>query len=407
MTAYLVAGLAFGDEGKGSITDALIRRTGANLIIRYNGGSQAAHNVITPDNTHHTFAQFGSGMFVPGVRTYLSRFMLVDLSTMLVEAEDLATKGLHSATRRVYIDHRAFVITYYHKILNKLRELARESNRHGSTGMGIGVTREMSLIWPYKVPTVGDCLDKDITKDKLDFVRDRVSEEAFKLFPDSNRNKKVEEQLRYLELKSFDWIWDRYQKILSQVNVVIEPPLVNTGIVFEGAQGMLLDEKFGFQPHTTWTDITFNNAITILKEMGYSSPIHRIGVVRSYYTRHGDGPFPSEDSFLRQLEFMAEKHNKFEEYTGDFRIGNFDIPLLMKALRDIGGVDYLAINHMDIAAKLSSIPVRLSKKHETLVPYHHFIDMVAEISNTPVNIIGHGPSAIHKDFKESVCSSSL
>ena len=72
-TVVLLAGLGFGDEGKGTVTDYLVRTHSAKMVVRYNGGAQAAHNVVLPDGRHHTFAQFGSGTFVPGVRTHLSR----------------------------------------------------------------------------------------------------------------------------------------------------------------------------------------------------------------------------------------------------------------------------------------------------------------------------------------------
>ena len=83
--AILVAGLGFGDEGKGSIVDALVRKHGAHTVVRYNGGAQAAHNVVDLDGRHHTFSQFGSGTFVPGTRTFLSRFMVVNPLGMLIE----------------------------------------------------------------------------------------------------------------------------------------------------------------------------------------------------------------------------------------------------------------------------------------------------------------------------------
>src|SRR5215210_5965423 len=92
--AILIADLGYGGAGKGSIVDYLTRTTGAHTVIRYNGGAQAAHNVITPDGRHHTFAQFGSGTFVPGTRTHLSRYMLVDLLALLAEAEHLRAVGV-------------------------------------------------------------------------------------------------------------------------------------------------------------------------------------------------------------------------------------------------------------------------------------------------------------------------
>ncbi len=95
--AFIVIGLAYGDCGKGTIVDYLTRRHAAHTIIRFNGGAQAAHNVITPDDRHHTFAQFGSGLFVPGVRVYLSRFMLVEPYALFNEEAHLRGLGVYDA----------------------------------------------------------------------------------------------------------------------------------------------------------------------------------------------------------------------------------------------------------------------------------------------------------------------
>lgn len=87
--AFLVAGLGFGDCGKGSIVDALVRAYNSDLVVRYNGGAQCGHNVVTKYGQHHTFAQFGSGTFVEGCRTYLSRFVLINPVSMMNEEKAL------------------------------------------------------------------------------------------------------------------------------------------------------------------------------------------------------------------------------------------------------------------------------------------------------------------------------
>src|SRR4051812_21915989 len=90
MPAYLVQGMSLGDEGKGSVVDALVRLVNSDLVVRFNGGAQAAHNVITPEAQHHTFSQFGSGSFVPGVRTFLSKFVLINPISMTIEEKELS-----------------------------------------------------------------------------------------------------------------------------------------------------------------------------------------------------------------------------------------------------------------------------------------------------------------------------
>src|SRR5712664_3469074 len=102
--AIIVAGMAYGDEAKGATVDFLCRDLGAGLIIRYNGGHQAAHNVVTPEGKHHTFSQFGSGSFISGVRTHLSHFMLINPIAMLEEEEHLQSLGIHDMWDRTTVD---------------------------------------------------------------------------------------------------------------------------------------------------------------------------------------------------------------------------------------------------------------------------------------------------------------
>src|SRR5262249_276861 len=115
----LVAGLGFGDEGKGSIVDFLVRKTGARMVVRYNGGAQAAHNVIANDGgreRHHTFAQFGSGTLA-GADTLLSRFVHVNPLSLFSEARHLSTLGIHDPLSRVHIERGAHVTTPFHVAL--------------------------------------------------------------------------------------------------------------------------------------------------------------------------------------------------------------------------------------------------------------------------------------------------
>src|SRR5688572_1634241 len=137
---FLTVDLGFGDAGKGSIVDFLTRANEAHTVVRYNGGAQAGHRVVTagPRPREHVFAQFGSGTLA-GAATHLSRFMLIDPPAMLEEAGHLARLGV-DALERTTIDAGAPVITPFQRAVNRLRELARGDARHGSCGMGIGET---------------------------------------------------------------------------------------------------------------------------------------------------------------------------------------------------------------------------------------------------------------------------
>ena len=332
---YIVCGLGFGDEGKGSVVDYLCRPRRpdpARTVIRFNGGAQAAHNVLAADGRHHTFAQFGSGSFAPGVRTHLSRFVLVDPLALAAEAGHLASAGVPDALDRLTVDRDALLVTPYHQAANRAREAARGQDRHGSCGMGIGETARYALAWPGDAPRVADCAAPRMLARSLGRLRDRLRDE---LGPFGG--------------PSVDLLCDAYRAFADRVPLVdggYLRRLLNAGpAVFEGAQGVLLDEWRGFHPYTTWSTTTFANAETLLAEAGETAV--RLGVVRCYLTRHGPGPFVTEDP---TLEF-PEPHNGTGTWQGAFRTGHPDAVALRYAAEVAGGVDGVALTHLDVAAR--------------------------------------------------------
>lgn len=371
-TAYLIAGLAYGDEGKGATVDFLTRMSKSGLIIRYNGGPQAAHNVITPDGRHHTFSQFGSGMFVPDVKTHLSRFMLINPLNMMCENEHLQQVGITDALNRITVERECVVITPYQILANRILEMSRAEGRHGSCGQGIGETRSDHLTYGEQVLFAGDLWDPKKTRDKLEFLRE------------VNRNKVRATGITMLyngnniliEKDSSKWLADEYSR--WPVSVQGQPYLKyeierHDVVIFEGAQGMMIDETHGEAPYNTWTDCTFNNAETLLKECEYEGDVVKIGVVRSYYTRHGVGPFPTEDE---SIKVPIELHNGTNEYQGSFRKGRFDGKAFLYALEKIGDVDYAAVNHLDYMKDKS----------------------IKTIAGVPIGICGYGPTAKDRRF---------
>jgi adenylosuccinate synthase len=122
-------------------------------------------------------------------------------------------------------------------------------------------------------------------------------------------------------------------------------------VIFEGAQGVLLDEWLGFHPHTTWSTTTTANADAMIAETGRTGPVERIGVVRAYATRHGQGPFPTEDAAL--TEQLRDTHNTDTGPQGSFRVGWFDVPLTKYALSACPGITSLAVTCLD---RLANVP---------------------------------------------------
>lgn len=347
----ILAGLGFGDEGKGSLVDHYARTTNVGdassvLVVRYNGGSQAAHNVVTPKGQHHTFAQFGSAALAGGA-THLSRFMLVNPLFMDNEAKHLQQLGIDDPYERVTIEADALITNVYHVAANRLRELLRGENRHGSCGMGIGETVADSIDHPGKALRVQDLTDRHTLREKLQFSLD-LKREEFRDAPSE-----ILEKAAFREL--VDFYLDRYLAFGDRLRDRIVGPTYlrdrlqeDRTVIFEGAQGVLLDQDHGFHPHTTWSDTTFCNAFELLG--AHAQSVRCVGVLRAYHTRHGAGPLPSEFNpglVHGDLSIFSGEHNCHNEWQQGFRVGHFDMALAKYALKVIGGVDELVLTNLD------------------------------------------------------------
>ena len=332
----VVVDLGFGDAGKGATVDRLCRAMGATTVVRFNGGAQAAHNVVADDGRHHTFAQFGSGGLVPGVRTHLSRFVLVDPLALAAEARHLTELGVPDPFGTLTVDRRALLTTPYHAAANRLREQARGSGRHGSCGMGIGETAAYALAHPEDAPTAGDCAVPTRLLGRLSLLRDRLAAQLD--VPAERLGPPVEDCLPvYRAFAQVVRLTD--EGFLGRV-------LRRERVVFEGAQGVLLDEWHGFHPYNTWSTTTFANAAALLDESGAAADdVLRLGVVRACTTRHGPGPLVTEDPALDAQ--LPEPHNTTGPWQGPFRRGHFDAVAHRYALRACGGADALAVTHLD------------------------------------------------------------
>jgi adenylosuccinate synthase len=130
-------------------------------------------------------------------------------------------------------------------------------------------------------------------------------------------------------------------------------------LIFEGAQGALLDSNYGFWPHVTRTDTTFNNAEKLLH--GSAVRMTRLGVLRAYATRHGAGPFPSENAWLTKR--LPDKHNRGDEWQGAFRVGWPDLLATRYALKVCGGADSLAITNLDRLYDLERLKVAVAYQY--------------------------------------------
>lgn len=341
MNHVMVVDLGYGDAGKGTVVDWLCATRPVHTVIRFNGGAQAAHNVVLPDGRHHTFAQFGSGTFHPGVRTHLSRHVVVDPLALVVEADHLASVGVPDAFDRLTVDGEALLATPYHRAANRARELARGADRHGSCGLGVGEAVTYGLTHPDSAPRVVDCRRPAVLRRRLTELRDWLTAE-----------------LGPLDAPPVEDCLPAYAAFADRVAIVDRSFLAGVlragTCVFEGAQGVLLDEWHGFHPYTTWSTTTFANAEALLAEAGLAGTARRLGVLRVVTTRHGPGPLVTEDPTLS----LVDPRNPTNPWQGRFRFGHFDAVAHWYALAVAGGVDGLALTHLDLAES-GSVGTRL------------------------------------------------
>jgi adenylosuccinate synthase len=357
-TAYVVVDLGFGDAGKGAAVDFLVRDRGAGLVVRFHGGAQAGHRVVLRDGRSHVFSQVGAGTFVPGVRTHLADGFVLHPLALKVELAHLAAAGVHDVLSRLTIDERALVITPFHQAMGRLVELARGKHRHGTVGIGFGDAVRDALEGSSDVIRARALRDEDLVR-RLASVQERKRAAARALaleglaaaLPELALLEDVEAPTRIADA------WRDFARSLSIVDgdrlgaLLEESPAV----VLEGAQGVLLDETWGFHPHTTWSDCTFGRAHRALAEHDFSGAVHRLGVVRSYATRHGAGPFPSEDYAYGAR--LVDAANDGHSLQGAFRQGPLDLVLLRYALEVTRGADALVVNCLDRLAALPAVEI--------------------------------------------------
>lgn len=358
-STHIVIDLGFGDAGKGTMVDALARRADMpGLVVRHNGGAQAVHNVITPDGRQHAFSQFGAASLIPGWRTLLSRFMLLQPLGLLPEAKHLEQLGMRDILSRLLIDREALVITPFHQAANRLHEYARHGARHGSCGMGIGETMSHSLLAPEEAVHASDLLDRSILKHKFEIIRARkMNELCLELAEFADTTEAAKDVRIFQDSAVLERMVQAYHAIGLQLQIIgrerVEQELREAShLIFEGAQGVLLDEWHGFHPHTTWSTTTSLNAERLLAETGREGSVETIGVLRAYSTRHGEGPFVTHSPKLSEL--IPEMHNRSDGWQGNFRVGWLDLVLTRYALEVCPSVSSLAITNLDRLASFNA-----------------------------------------------------
>ncbi len=338
--AVIVQGLGFGDEGKGATVDFLVRELSAELVVRYCGGSQAAHNVVLPDGRCHTFSQFGAGTLA-GAATYLGEQVIIDLQAMHREATHLEELTGRDPFLRLAVHPRALVTTPYHRELNRLRELARGDGRHGSCGHGIGETRHYWLKHGRDAIFAADLKTPGTLAGKLELLRQRALQEVQDFV--QRVPKKAQGRVAVFMEPALT-VARRLRALGAPFALQGRAPACRTA-VFEGAQGVLLDEWRGFHPHTTWSTVTLHHALGMVEAAG-AEEVCTLGLTRAYQTRHGAGPLPTWDADLDAR--LSDPGNPPNPWQGALRHGWLDLVLLRYAAKAAGGpLDGLVLGGLD------------------------------------------------------------
>jgi len=349
-----VAGLGLGDEGKGATVDALVRAFARTVVVRHGGGPQAAHHVVRDDGVVHCFAQFGAGTLVPGVRTFLGPHMLVEPLGLVREADALAAIGVPDALDRLTIAAACPLVTPFHRLFGRIQELSRGPARHGSCGLGVGAAYVDAR--NPAVPTLRfhELHDRGALHRKLRLIQLIKLDLAEQL---AHTHPSIAPLLA--ELARPDLVADlipAYTALAARVttddgallrSVLRDSP---QSVVFEGAQGLLLDADRGFWPHVSPGAPGFDHALALLRDADAPPPL-RLGVLRAYATRHGPGPLVSEDLALTAR--LPELHNHSGAWQGPMRVGWFDLVATRHALALAGSVDGLALTCLDRLAGLT------------------------------------------------------
>lgn len=354
MSALVVLGTQWGDEGKGKVVHYLSKK--ADYIVRYQGGNNAGHTIIF-ENKPFVLHLIPSGVLLPHKKCFIANGVVVDPLGLYEEAKLLASKKVH-IKGRLFISESAHVILPYHKYLDILREQGKI--RIGTTRRGIGPA------YADKVTRLGirvvDYLEKDVF---MDLLEKNLKEKAPLLKEIVSVNKVRQEILSlYPVLSKF------LRPFVANTSLLLEDAIDNNkNILFESAQGTLLDLDFGTYPYVTSSNPISGGACTGAG-IGPTKIDSVLGVVKAYTTRVGDGPFPTELKD-KMGEYLREKGKEYGATTGrPRRCGWFDAVVVRHSVR-INGVDKLVITKLDCLEDLDKIKICVAYKYKGKT-IHHF-----------------------------------
>jgi adenylosuccinate synthase len=343
MSNIIILGAQWGDEGKGKMVDLFSERF--DIVVRYQGGHNAGHTVRIGDRKF-VLKLIPSGILRPGKKSVIGNGLVVDPAALIEEIEMLEAAGLR-VEGSLFISNRAQVLLPTHRLMEKLGDARPGRVSIGTTSRGIGPCYEDKIA--RRGMRMGDLMDREIFEPLFDTLVAEHELAARTLGVDSGLDPKA--------------IRDQYERLAVRIRPMVcdTAKLLHDAIaggkrvMFEGAQGIMLDIDHGTYPFVTSSSASAGGACT-----GTGVPPTRIdsviGVSKAYITRVGGGPFPTEalDSWGDQIR---NRGSEFGSVTGrPRRCGWFDVPLLRYAAM-INGFDSLVVTKLDVLDEMEKIPV--------------------------------------------------
>lgn len=365
MSTVVVVGTQWGDEGKGKITDYLA--DGADVVARYQGGNNAGHTILI-GNKKYKLTMIPSGIFNNDKTCVIGNGMVINPAALIDEIQYIHDNGFSTANLK--ISDRAHVIMPYHMVLDALEEDRKGDNKIGTTRKGIGPC------YMDKAARAGiriaDLMDAEEFESKVRLLveqKNQVIEQVYGGEP-VDAEAIIQEYLGYAE---------KLRPYVTDTSVVLNDAIdEGKHILFEGAQGVMLDIDQGTYPFVTSSNPTAGG-VCIGSGVGPSKIQQVIGVAKAYTTRVGDGPFPTElhDAIGDQIR---ETGHEYGTVTGrPRRVGWFDSVVVRHASR-VSGITGLSLNSLDVLTGLETVKICTGYKYrgEIIQHYPASLKMLAE-----------------------------
>lgn len=361
MQNVVLVGTQWGDEGKGKIIDVLSKNV--YFIVRYQGGNNAGHTVWVK-GSKFILHLIPSGILWKDKECVIGNGVVVDPHVLLMEISELKNRGI-SVKNRLHISELAHIIFPYHSLLDKLKEGQRGKARIGTTGRGIGPA------YIDKVSRTGirmvDLLNPPVFAEKLKVNVEEINRALRKFYKEPPINFKS-------LLKEYNSYAKKLNPYVTDTSFLLNNAISKgQSILFEGAQGTLLDVDFGTYPFVTSSNSTSGGACTGTG-VGPANINKVMGVVKAYTTRVGEGPFPTE--FDRKMSIrIREKGGEYGATTGrPRRCGWLDMVIVRHSVM-VNGITELAITKLDVLSGLDKIKICTAYKYNGRVIKNFPADM--------------------------------